>query len=70
MAQNKQSPQTPAPREHAKGGSLTNMPTPAQIAAFEKDVKPGLIADIRKNWGNVVRKARSLNGSIRYHDKA
>jgi hypothetical protein len=59
-----------APKQHAKGGSITNMPTQAEVASFEKNVKPGLVSAIQKNWGQIMRKARSLNGAIRFHDKA
>ena len=56
-------------KSEPSSGSLTNMPTQDEMAIFERDVKPGLIAGIRKaHWEN-KKKFDRLNGATRYTDR-
>ncbi len=60
----------PEPKTQPSNGSLTNMPTQAELKQFNEVEKPVLMRNIQKSWGNIVRKARELNGRIRYVDKS
>jgi len=56
-------------KSEPSAGSLTNMPNRDEMAIFEKEVKPGLIAGIRKaHWQN-KQKFQRLNGAVRYVDR-
>ena len=68
MSKNQISKEATVKREPS-AGSLKNMPTRDEMVKFETEVKPGLIAEIRKaHWQN-KQKFQRLNGSIRYIDR-
>ena len=56
-------------RQHAKGGSLTNMPTPEQMKHFKEVDLPKIHQGIRKAWAENQRKVRALNGRVRFVDQ-
>lgn len=57
-------------KRQTQAGSLNNMPTPEEMHEYNTNVKPKLIAGIRKSWGNTMRHANNLNhaqsGKIAY----
>ena len=52
---------TPEPKQQASGGSLANMPTQAELAAWNRDVKPVIQAGVKKTWEKI--KELNLDGA-------
>lgn len=66
----KNAPQAPAPKTQAGSGSLTNMPSHAEIERWNREEKPKIIAGIRESWRQIQTKARQLNGAVRLYDQS
>ena len=64
-----QPPNSPDKRQHAKTGSLANMPTQEQLVDFKKNKLPGIQAGIQKAWRLNQHKVRQLNGKVRFVDQ-
>lgn len=59
---------TPEPKQQASGGSLTNMPTQAELAAWNRDVKPKIQAGVKKTWEQIKQFQRKLNDKVLLKD--